>query len=208
MLTVHHLNFSRSFRILWLLEELQLPYELVRYERDASFRAPASLKAVHPLGKAPIVQDDELTLAESASILSYLDRKYGGARLSPPEGTPEAAIHDEWLHYVESSAAFPIMMTVIGKMMGGLPEGLGKFSEPEVAKTFAYIAEGVGEGPYLMGAKLTLADIQMSYLLATAESAGLLKDQPVVSAYFERLKAVPGYQKAIEIGGPLSPPRR
>ncbi len=208
MLTVHHLNFSRSFRVLWLLEELDLPYELVRYERDAKFRAPADLKAVHPLGKAPIVQDDDLTLAESAPILSYLNRRYGGGRLSPPEGTPEAAIHDEWLQFVESSAAFPIMMTVVGGMMGGLPDALGKFSQPEVAKTFAYIADGVGEGPYLMGAKLTLADIQMSYLLATAEHAGLLEDQPVVAAYFDRLKAVPGFQKAIEIGGPLAPPRR
>ncbi len=207
MLTLHHLNYSRSSRVLWLLEELGTPYELVSYERDASFRAPASLKALHPLGKAPVIQDDGLTLAESAPILSYIGRRYGGERLAPPAGTPEAAIHDEWLHYVESSAAFPVMMTVIGGMMGGLPEALGAFTRPEVKKALDYIAAGVGEGPYLMGADLTLADIQMSYLLAMAQSAGLLADAPTVAAYFARLQDRPAFQKAIAIGGPLVPSR-
>lgn len=208
MLTLHHLNYSRSIRVLWLLEELGIEYDLVKYARDANFRAPAELKAIHPLGKAPVIVDGDLTLAESAAILTYIDRRYGDGRFSPPVDTDAAAIHDEWLQYVESSAAFPIMMTVIGGMMGGLPEGLGKFTGPEVQKTLDYIASGIGDGPYLMGEALTLADIQMCYLLGTAESAGLLADQPVVAAYFERLKARPAFIAATEIGGPLSPARR
>lgn len=208
MLTLHHLNYSRSTRVLWLLEELGIEYDLVKYERDANFRAPAALRAIHPLGKAPVLVDGDLTLAESATILSYIDRTYGEGRFAPAADTPEGAIHDEWLQYVESSAALPIMMTAIGGMMGGLPDGLAAFVKHEVKKTLDYIAARVSQGPYLMGQDLTLADIQMCYLLETAQAAGLLADQPEVTAYFERLKARPAFAAATEIGGPLSPPRR
>lgn len=208
MLTLHHLNYSRSIRVLWLLEELGIEYDLLKYERDANFRAPSELKAIHPLGKAPVLVDDDLTLAESASILAYVDERHGDRRFSPPADSDAAAVHDEWLQYVESSAAFPIMMTSLGKRMGGLPDGLAKFTGPEVTKTLDYIASGVGEGPYLMGDALMLADIQMCYILAIAESAGLLADHPQVAAYLTRLKARPAFIRATEIGGPLMPARR
>ena len=208
MLTLHHLNYSRSIRVIWLLEELGIEYDLVKYERDANFRAPAELKAIHPLGKAPILVDDALTLAESASILAYVDERYGDRRFSPPVDSDAAAIHDEWLQYVESSASLPIMMTMLGKRMGGLPDGLAKFTAPEVTKTLDYIASGVGDGPYLMGEALMLADIQMCYMLAIAESSGLLVEHPIVQAYLDRLRARPAFTAATEIGGPLMPARR
>ena len=208
MLTLHHLNYSRSIRVIWLLEELGIEYDLVKYERDANFRAPPELKAIHPLGKAPVLVDGDLTLAESAPILAYVDERYGERRFSPPIDSDAAAVHDEWLQYVESSAALPIMMTSLGKRMGGLPDGLAKFTGPEVTKTLDYIGAGVGEGPYLMGEQLMLADIQMCYILAIAESAGLLGDHPDVAAYLDRLRARPAFVAATEIGGPLMAPRR
>ncbi|RZT56022.1 glutathione S-transferase [Sphingomonas sp. BK036] len=208
MLTLHHLNYSRSIRVIWLLEELGIEYDLVKYERDANFRAPPELKAIHPLGKAPVLVDGDLTLAESAPILAYIDERYGERRFSPPIDSDAAAVHDEWLQYVESSAALPIMMTSLGKRMGGLPDGLAKFTGPEVTKTLDYIGAGVGEGPYLMGEQLMLADIQMCYILAIAESAGLLGDHPDVAAYLDRLRARPAFVAATEIGGPLMAPRR
>ena len=208
MLTLHHLNYSRSIRVIWLLEELGIEYDLVKYERDANFRAPPELKAIHPLGKAPVLVDDDLTLAESAPILAYIDERYGERRFSPPIDSDAAAVHDEWLQYVESSAALPIMMTSLGKRMGGLPDGLAKFTGPEVTKTLDYIGAGVGDGPYLMGEQLMLADIQMCYILAIAESAGLLGDDPDVAAYLDRLRARPAFVAATEIGGPLMAPRR
>jgi glutathione S-transferase len=208
MLTLHHLNYSRSIRVLWLLEELGIEYDLVKYKRDANFRAPPELKAIHPLGKAPLLVDGDLTLAESASILAYIDERYGDRRFSPPADSDAAAIHDEWLQYVESSASLPIMMTMFGKRMGGLPDGLAKFTGPEVTRTLDYIAGGIGDGPYLMGEALTLADIQMCYMLAIAESSGLLADHPTVQAYLDRLRARPAFLAATEIGGPLMPARR
>jgi glutathione S-transferase len=205
MITVHHLNFSRSSRVLWLLEELGLDYQLVRYQRDAAFRAPPSLEAIHPLGKAPVIQDGDLVLAESSTILAYVNERHGGGRFSPPVGSDAAAIHDEWLQYVEGSAAFPVMMTLIGGMTGGLPEGLQTFVGPSVAKTMAYIASGATPGPYLMGEAFTLADIQMSYLLVMAERVGLLEAYPTIAAYLKRLEARPAFAKAVEMGGPMVP---
>lgn len=208
MITLHHLNFSRSTRVIWLLEELGLDYELKTYQRDQNFRAPPELASVHPLGKAPILVDDGLVLAESATILRYLEQKYGDGRLVPAPGTPDRAIHDEWLDYAESSAALPVMFTLLGAKTGGLPTGLAGFTGPELAKALAYIADRVRDREYLMGDRLTLADIQMSYLLAALRNAGQLGTYPAVAAYLDRLEATPGLKKAIEVGGPMSPPAR
>lgn len=208
MLTLHHLNFSRSSRVIWLLEELGLDYKLVKYERDRNFRAPKSLAEVHPLGKAPVLVDDDLILAESGSILRYLESKYGDGRLVPAPGTPDRALHDEWLDFVESSAGLPVMLTLLGAMTGGLPAALAGFTAPELAKTLAYVAGRVGDRTYLMGDRLTLADIQMSYLLTALRQAGQLENYPPVAAYLDRLERTPGLQKALEIGGPMAPPAR
>ena len=207
MLVVHHLNSSRSTRVLWLLEELGVEYKLVRYQRDAHMRAPAALKDVHPLGKAPVIQDGDLMLAESAAILRYINDSYGEGRFAPPVGSTEAATHDEWLQYAESSAGLPIMVTLLGGLTGGLPDGLKGFIQPELAKTLDYISDGMTPGPFLMGEDFTLADIQMSYLLILAESTGLLGDHPRIIEYLRHVETRPAFAKAIEVGGPIPLPR-
>lgn len=208
MITLHHLVYSRSTRIIWALEEFGLPYELVVHQRLPSFRAPPELAAVHPLGKAPVIVDNGLTIAESAAILSYLNDRYGDGRLAPPAGSDARVIHDEWLHYVEGSAALPVMLNLIGGVTGGLQGALAAFAESELAKTIAYIAQGVGDGPWLMGDQFTIADIHLAYLLELAESAGLLADHANLRAYVERFRARAAYQKAISAGGPVVYPRQ
>lgn len=206
MLIVHHLETSRSTRVLWLLEELRLDYELHRHARDGG-RAPEALKKIHPLGKAPFIIDGDLVLAESSAILRYIDARYGNGRFSFQAGTDEGAIHDQWLDFAEGSASFPILLTLIGAMMGGLPDPLSAFAQSRCGDMLTYIAEGIGDGPFLMGERLTLADIQMSYTIEIARMAGVLVGHPRLEAYLERLYQQPGLQKAIEIGGPLLPER-
>jgi glutathione S-transferase len=207
MITVHHLNFSRSNRVIWLLEELGLPYELVKYERDANFRAPEALKKVHPLGKAPVIVDDGLAIAESAVILTYINDRHGEGRFAPRAGTQKRVLHDEWLQYVESSAVFPITITLIGVKLGGLPDGLKRFAEPEVKKALDYISAALVKGPYIAGDGFTIADIQLAYPLKNAQQAGLLDDYAVLRNYLVRLSERPGYKKALKIGGPVVPPK-
>jgi glutathione S-transferase len=207
MLIVHHLNFSRSSRVLWLVEELQIPCEIKRYERGPDFRAPAALKELHPLGKAPVIQDGNLMLAESATILTYINERHGGGRLSPPAGSDAAYVHDEWLQFVESSAGLSIMSTAIGGLMGGLPEGFGGWMSAEVKVSLKCLSDRVAKRTYLMGDELTLADVQMSYMLLTAQNVGLLADYPNAGAYLSRLEARPAYAKAAAIGGPMWPPK-
>jgi glutathione S-transferase len=207
VITLHHLVFSRSTRVLWALEELDIPYDLKVHQRTPTFRAPPELSAVHPLGKAPVIVDDGLVIAESGAILAYLNDRYGDGRLAPPAGDDARVMHDEWLHYVEGSAAMPVMLTLIGGMFGGLQENLAAFVEPELHKTLAYIAAGVGDGPWLMGDDFTIADIQLAYLVALADGAGLTAAHPNLSAYLSRLQARPAYRKAIELGGPVMPSR-
>ena len=207
MITVHHLAFSRSTRILWLLEELGLRYDLVKYPRDENFRAPPALQAIHPLDKAPVIQDGELVLGESAIILDYINSRYGQGRFAPPAGSDAYFKHNEWLHYAESTAALPIMVTRIGTIAGGMSEGMQNFFTPLLARTFNHMTRGV-TGRYMMGDDLTLADIQMIYLLAVAESSGMLANQAELTAYLGRLMERPALQKAIAIGGPMMPPKK
>jgi glutathione S-transferase len=206
MIVLHHLSFSRSHRVIWLMEELGLPYRLVSYARDQNFRAPPELAAVHPLGKAPVIEDNGIVLAESAVILTYINERYGSGRLAPARDSDLYFLHEEWLHYVESTAALPIMMMRIGDLSGGLAEGTRKFIQPTLEKTLRHIANRVEAGPYLMGDHFTLADIQMAYILEIAASSGSLADRPVLAAYLSRLRARPAFEKANEIGGPMLPP--
>lgn len=206
MITLHHLSFSRSSRVIWLMEELGLAYDLVRHERDARFKAPAALRAVHPLGKAPVIRDGDLVLAESAIILTYINARYGEGRLAPPPGTEAHYRHEEWLHYAESTAAFPIMTMRIGALTGGMSEALAAFVAPTLAATLDHIAEHLAGRPFLMGEALTLADIQMCYLIEVAERTGLLAAHPALSGYLTRLKGRDAFRRAEAAGGPMMPP--
>jgi glutathione S-transferase len=208
MLIVHHLKFSRSTRVIWLLEELGEPYRLISYDRDPqTMRAPAALAAVHPLGKAPVIQDGDLTLAESGAIISYVLATYGRGRLAPPPGTPDWACHEEWLHYAEGSLVMPVLLPLLGGMMGGLPEALQRFVQPEIRKHLDYVGGRLQGRDHVMGAAFTAADIQLHYVLGIARTGGLLADRPAITAYLDRLEARPAFRKAIEVGGPLSLPR-
>ncbi|MFD1702081.1 glutathione S-transferase family protein [Methylopila henanensis] len=207
MLTVHHLTFSRSTRVIWLLEELGLPYRLERYERDANFRAPERLKTIHPLGKAPVVEDGGLIIGESAVILQHIDRTYGGGRFTPQDASGRLR-HEEWLHYVEGTAAFPVMMAAVGARNGGFTGGMETFVKVTLGKSLDLIEGAVGASRFVMGDGLTLADIQFVYILEMASHAGLLAERPAIATYLERLKAEPGYVRAIEVGGPMAPPKR
>lgn len=206
MLTLHHLEASRSSRILWLLEALRLEYELVTHKRGPDLRASADLKQVHPLGKAPILVDGDLVLVESATILRYISDKYGDGAFLPPAGSAARAIHDERLDYAESSLMTPLMIKLMGR--GSLPDVLDQFATRELDRALTYLGDSVGEGPFLMGQDLTLADMQMSYCLAVLETGRQLVERRTLQAYCQRIQAHPGFQRALEIGGPLLPSTR
>jgi glutathione S-transferase len=208
MLTLHHLETSRSSRVIWLLEALGLEYELVVHKRGSDMRATHSLKQVHPLGKAPTIVDGDLMLTESGTILRYIAQRYGQGRFSPAAGTTAAAIHDQWLDYAESSLMMPAMIRLIGRGAGGLPESLDHFSARELDRALDHLGESVAQGPFLMGEELSLADIQMSYCLAVLDLGGFLQYRPALRTYWQRLQADPHFQRAIALGGPLIPQRR
>lgn len=202
MITLHHLDYSRSTRVLWLLEELGLEYELVRYRREPGEPAPDELKRIHPLGKSPVIVDGDLVLAESSAILRYLDRRYGASRLTPADEAGRA-LHDEWIDYVEGSLALPVLVTLIGGTE--LPERISLSMATALTKDWRYIANAVTPGPYLMGEQLTLADMQMSYLVAIANRAGMLAGHEAVEDYLEVLLSSPALQRALARGGPMTP---
>lgn len=201
MLTVHHLDYSRSTRVLWLLEELGEPYELVRYRRPVGGPAPAALAEVHPLGKSPMLVDDGFVLAESSAILRYVDAVYGGGRFTPGEPR-ERARHDEWLDYVEGSLALPVFVPLVAG--SGLPERMRTSLAAQLDRAWEHIAATVGADGFLLGDRVTLADMQMVYVTAVASATGMLAPQPAVEAYHQRLLAHPALQRAIEAGGPMA----
>jgi len=218
MITVHHLNNSRSQRVLWLLEELGLAYEVIRYERDPrTMRAPLSLRQVHPLGKSPVITDDGLTLAESGAIVEYLVETYGDGRLVPAPGTPERLRYTYWLHYAEGSAMSPLLMKLVFQRMpqGPVPALLRPlvriiaaraqttFVDPQIALHMQYCEGELGKASWFAGEDFTAADIQMSFPLEAAASRfGLDERYPKLQAFLERIHARPAYQRALERGGP------
>ncbi len=205
MIVVHHLNDSRSQRILWLLEELALPYEIVQHWRDTTTRlAPPSLKEIHPLGKAPVVVDGDRTLAESGTIVEYLILTYGKGRLAPAADRPAYADYLHWLHFAESSAMLPLML---GLYVGRLGDGGAQLQpriQAEIANHLDYMEAKLGTKPYFLGNDLTGADIQLSFVVEAANARGLLKDRPNLRAFVARIQARPAYKRAIERGGPYS----
>jgi len=204
-LVLHHLNDSRSQRVLWALEELGLAYDIVRYERDAQTRlAPPELKAVHPLGKSPVLVDGSKTVAESGAILDYLVRRHGKGRLSP---RPDSELFDDyvhWLHYGEASAMLPLMLLLYTMRLGEAASPLMPRIDGEIANHLGYIDRSIRGRSFLVGDELTAADIQVSFALEAARAFGKLEAFPDAAAYLERLEARPAFRRALDKGGPYS----
>ena len=206
MIVVHHLRYSRSTRILWLLEELGLPYEVVAYDRNpATFRRPPELAAIHPLGKAPVIVDDGQLIAESGAIIEYLIERYGEGRLAPAPGHPDRAAYLEWLHFAEGTAMLGFIMGLFG---AGLPEMAAAYAGESRGLALTALDTVLGDRDFLVGDALTGADINNYYVVAIAEARGMLEDYRRLKAYRARLVARPGLQRALEVGGPVTPPSR
>ena len=218
MITVHHLNNSRSQRVLWLLEELGLEYQIKRYQRDPrTMLAPAELRQVHPLGKSPVITDGEQTIAESGAIVEYLIDRYGHERLRPAAGSAERLRYTYWLHYAEGSAMTPLLMKLVFNRMqtAKMPffakpvaraiarKALSSVVDPNIALHLDYMASELGKSTWFAGEEFSGADIQMSFPLeAAAARGGLNATRPFLMAFLQRIHARPAYQRALERGGP------
>jgi len=215
MITVHHLNNSRSQRVLWLLEELQVPYEVVKYQRDPqTMLAPPELKKIHPLGKSPVITDDGRTIAESGAIVEYLVDRYGKGRFAPEHGSQERLRYTYWLHYAEGSAMTPLLLKLIfGRLpkspMPGIVRPLvrmisnavqERLVNPQLAAHMKYWNDELDRHAWFAGEEFTAADIQMSFPVeAAAARGGDVGDK--VQAWLERIHARPAYQRALQAGG-------
>jgi len=205
MIVVHHLNDSRSQRILWLLEEVGAPYEIKRYQRDASTRlAPPELKAVHPLGKSPVVTDGEQTVIESGAIIDYIIRRHGGGRLAPALGSPAYEQYSQWLHYAEGSAMLPLMLFMYVGRLGEAGAPLHPRIESEIANHLGYVNGALEGRDWLVGDELSGADIQMSFVGEVTGAFGRLDQYPNIKAWLGRFQARPAYKAALEKGGAYS----
>ncbi len=217
MIIVHHLNNSRSQRVLWLLEELGVPYEIRRYQRDPkTMLAPESLRAVHPLGKSPVITDGALTLAESGAIIEYLVDRYGDGRLAPAPGTPERLRYTYWLHYAEGSAMPPLLLKLVFDRIEQTPmpffakpvaraiagRAKSSFIEPQIARHLNYLEDELGKHRWFAGNEFSAADIQMSFPLeGAAARLGLGASRPRLAAFLDRIHSRPAYRRALERGG-------
>ena len=219
MIVVHHLNNSRSQRVLWLLEELGLSYEIKRYQRDPqTMLAPAALREVHPLGKSPVLTDGALTLAESGAIVEYLVERYGHGRLIPPAGTPERLRYTYWMHFAEGSAMPPLVMKLVfdrlekgpmpffvrpvaRSLAGRVKKG---FIEPNLARQLDFMEGELAKSAWFAGADFTAADVQMSFPLEAATGrGGLAAKRPRLIDFLSRIHARDAYRRAVERGGEL-----
>jgi glutathione S-transferase len=217
MVIVHHLNNSRSQRILWLLEELRVPYEIKRYQRDPkTMLAPPELRAIHPLGKSPVITDGALTLAESGAIIEYLAATYAEGKLLPAAGTPERLRCSYWLHYAEGSAMPPLLLKLVLNRVRTTPapffvkpiaRGIADkvdrtFTDPQLKLHLDYLENELGEREWFVGDSLSAADIQLSFPLeAFAARGGLGSSYPHLSAFLKRIHERAAYQRALERGG-------
>ena len=202
MITLHHLNDSRSQRVLWLLEELELPYEIVYHRRDPQTRlAPPELRDIHPLGKSPVIVDAGRTVIESGAIVDYLIRRHGGGRLQPPPESPDYDEYQQWLHYAEGSAMLPMMLHLYVSRLGEAGAPLWPRIESEIANHLGYVNVALEEREFLVGDEFSGADIQMSFIGEVAGSYGKRSAYPSLDAWVRRLQDRPAYRKALARGG-------
>jgi len=204
MIVVHHLNNSRSQRVLWLLEELGIEYDIKRYERDSkTMLAPESLRQIHPLGKSPVITDADLTIAESGAIIEYLVERYGNGRLIPAHDTPERPRYTYWLHYAEGSAMPPLVSKLVFNLFGIEDNAAMKsFVAPQIELQFDYIESELHKSTWFAGQEFTAADIQMSFPLELlASNAKDIENRPKIKEFVDRIQARPAYKRALERGG-------
>jgi glutathione S-transferase len=215
VITVHHLNNSRSQRILWLLEELACEYRIEKYQRDpATLLAPPALKRIHPLGKSPVLTDGSHTLAESGAIIEYLIDTYGNGRLRPPPGTPERLRYTYWMHYAEGSAMPPLLMKLVFvRLPRGAPalvrplaraiaaRAQKSFIDPQLRTHSDYWESELGKSAWFAGDEFTAADVQMSFPLEAAAARAGFPLGAQVNGFLERIHARPAWQRALAAGG-------
>jgi glutathione S-transferase len=220
MITVHHLENSRSQRVLWLLEELGLPYEIEHYQRDPKTSlAPESLRQVHPLGKSPVITDGAVTVAESGAIIEYLIERHAKGKLVPPAGSDEMLRYRYWLHFAEGSAMPPLLMALVFDKVRTAPmpffvkpiaRGIASkvmdgFVTPNIERQLDYMEAELERSTWFAGSQFSAADVQMSFPLeAAAQRAGLDSRRPKLMAFLKRIHARPAYRRALERGGAYS----
>jgi len=207
MLTLHHLNDSRSQRILWLLEELGTPYEMKRYQRNTETRlAPPELARIHPLGKSPVITDGDTTIAESGAVVDYIIRRYGQGKdkpaMMPAPGSADYEAYNEWLHYSEGSAMLPLMLNLYVSRLKEAGAPLHPRIDSELANHLGYVDGALKGREFFVGPSLTGADIQMSFVGEMAKVFGKLDPYPNLAAWLERMHARPAFRRSIEKGGP------
>lgn len=219
MITLHHLNNSRSQRILWLLEELGVNYEIKRYERDPkTMLAPKELRSIHPLGKSPVITDGGHAIAESGAIIEYILDKYGNGRLRPAAGTENRELYNFYLHYAEGSVMSPLLVSLIFAKTTQAPVPIfirpiaaaiaagvrAKFINPQLKTHFDFIESELGRREWFAGDSLTGADIQMSFPIEAGAVRFGFHNRPNLKRFLEKIHARPAYKKALEVGGPFS----
>jgi glutathione S-transferase len=200
MLRVHHLNNSRSQKTLWLLEELELPYEIVPYSRDAkTMMGPPAIKALHPMGKSPVLEEDGRLLFESGAICDYILTRYGEGRLMPDRQSADYMVYLELLYFAVASGMNPILQTLHSRSRG---HGEGdEYLTAEMARVMTYIESKLESGPWLLGELFTAADIQLSFVAELANYLGPITNYPRVVAWLKRLTARAAFQRSIARGG-------
>ncbi|NJM50403.1 MAG: glutathione S-transferase family protein [Sphingomonadales bacterium] len=204
-LKIHHLNNSRSQRILWLLEELGADYEIVHHHRDPETNlAPPSLTAIHPLGKSPMIDDDGLLICESGAITEYLCERHGGEHLVPARGTEKHIRYLEWLHFAEGSAMTPILLRLYTARLGEAAAPLEPRISQQLQSHFQYMEDAIQPSGYFVGDGLTGADIMMIFPAEVAVMQGYGAKMPKLTAFVKMVHAMPGYQAALAKGGPYA----
>ena len=218
MIIVHHLADSRSQRVLWLLEELGLDYEVKRYERDAqTMLAPPELRAIHPLGKSPVIEDHSIKVAETGAIIEYLLDAHGQGRLRPARGTEEARRFTYWLHYAEGSAMTPLLLRLIFSQLpkrapalvrpiiNGVSKAMNaRMIQPQLDSHLDYWEAELARSEWFAGDQFSAADIMMSFPLEAAAARAGAGQRAKIAAFLQRIHARPAYARALERGGPYS----
>jgi glutathione S-transferase len=202
MLALHHLNDSRSQRILWLLEELGTPYEMMRYQRNEQTRlAPPELEKIHPLGKSPVIVDGDIRIAESGAIVDYVIRRYGKGTMMPAPGSADYEAYNEWLHYSEGSAMLPLMLNLYVSRLKEAGSPLHPRIDSEIKNHLGYTERALQGREFFVGNALTGADIQMSFVAEMAKVFDRLAPYPNLSAWLSRMHARPAFKRSVEKGG-------